>query len=377
VPARRRKANHLWNLGALFVVMAASRACQQQPEDTLVQLNTLPACTSEAGDVATFVAQHQFGISVENLHHHNIFRYDSKKAPWRPITGYRATVCGRLENYYISDGHDDQDEYDWNIDVVPDPPFSPSMGAEAIEGEVTPATTLRTNPYFPPKGRERESPRIGKAICLYGPWVRDLGNDAHREIHPSEAIWWQNTEGKNLDLQLIFLQDAAIHRFTENADYDFDEDHDGTNDYYAGWAPWVQYPQTERVDVPFEYDPKTAVYRVITIGETQSSSVVTALDPELADSDNGNVHKLKAKSRFDFMSYFSQTTIVEVHEGASAGPNVGVQFSGLCTATGGVVRGNVRVLTALGHVNTRAAGYQVLRFTSSTAVNGNPPLSTQ
>ena len=375
MPALRRNANRpWWQLGALLAVVAASRACQKQPEDTLVQLNTLPACTDEAASAASFVAQHQFGISVENLKHHNIFRFDSKKAPWRPITGYRATACGQVDDYYVSDGHEDQAEYDWNIDVVPDPAYSPSLGADVIECEVTPASSLRTNPYFPPKGHERESPRTGKAICLYGPWVRDLGNDAQREIHPSEAIWWQVTQGQNLDLQLIFLQDAAIHRFTENADYDFDEDHDGTNDYEAGWAPWCE---TERVDIPFQYDPQTAVYRVITIAETQSLNVVTALDPELADSDNGNVHKLKPTSRFPFISLFSQPTLVEVHESASAGPNLGVQFSGLCTAPGGVVRGNVRVLTALGHSNTREAGYQVLRFTSSTAVNGDPQLSTR
>jgi hypothetical protein len=361
---------------APFIIIAAASSCDDKPQDTLVQLDTLSSCSGDFTSYKDFVINNQFGISVQNLYHHNIFLFDSKKAPWRPITGYRATLGGQLKKYYVATEHPDQNEYDWNIDVAPGPAFATSMGEGSIECEITPAQDFHNNIFFPSQGHEDECTLIGRNICVYGPWVRDLGNDNHREIHPAEAIWWQNVAGNNADIELMFIQDAAIHRFTENADFDFDEDHDGTNDFHAGWAPWVQYPQMEEIKIPFQYDPGTGRYPIINIEEVKSSNIVTALYPELADTDNGTEHKLKAISRSQITA-FNQPTLVEVHEERTRGPNLGIQFTDLCKSANGIICGNVRILTAIGHANTRDAGYIVLRFKTSSAVNDDGQISTQ
>jgi len=44
-----------------------------------VNLSTIPSCSSDFDDHTRFVHTNQFGLSVQNLHRHEIFRFDSKK----------------------------------------------------------------------------------------------------------------------------------------------------------------------------------------------------------------------------------------------------------------------------------------------------------
>ncbi len=91
---------------SMFVIIAAVlSSCDNKPEDTLVRLDTLPSCSIDFTTYQDFVVNNQFGISVQNLYHHNIFLFDSKIAPWRPINGYRATVSGRFYHYEVDDSH--------------------------------------------------------------------------------------------------------------------------------------------------------------------------------------------------------------------------------------------------------------------------------
>jgi len=358
-----------WASAALILVSTtAAPAVAQQPVDTSVKVSALPSCGSGVDENARFVNDNLFGVRVRNLHHHNIFRFDSKKAPWRPINGFRETLCGRLAKYYVATEHDDQKEYDWNLDVTPSAVFAPSMGADNIECEVTPAVPLRTNDFFPPKGTGRPSLLLHRNICVYGPWVRDLGNDDQREIHPAEAIWWRDLSGGSA-VDVLLIQDAAIHRFTELADYDFDEDHDGQPDSNPRWAPWVQYPHVEEIAIPFRYDPATARYPVISIETPRARQVVTHLLSELADSDDSSNHRLRAAAAI--AAPISQPILVEVRENVTQ--HTGIQFGDLCRAANGVINGNVRVLVALGRPNTRDAGYLLLRFRTSSGSN-NPVL---
>lgn len=353
---------------SVFLMAAISATCARDntSQDTLVRLDTLPPCTEDFAGYANFVTKNQFGVSVQNLYHPDIFLYDSKKAPWRPINGRRETLGGRINKYFVATVHPDQREYDWNIDVIPSAAFAPWMGEGMIECEVTPALSLRDNKFFPPKGRESESPLVGKDICLYGPWVRDLGNDGQREIHPIEALWWRNISGSNSDVELILVQDAAIHRFTEIADYDFDEDHDGTDDSNPRWAPWVKYPQTEEIKIPFQYDPRSDRYSVIKIEVEKSLNVVTSLYRELEDADDEAEHKLKASSRLE-TTEINQPTLTEVHE--SRDSHLGIQFTEICKSSTGIISGNIRVLAAIGHPTNRRAGFMVLRFMKTFKTN--------
>ncbi len=354
-----------------FLVAAASASCTRDdlPQDTLVRLDTLPPCTEDFTSYAEFVNAHQFGISVQNLYHPNILFFASRKAPWRPISGRRETLGGRLGKYFVATVHPDQNEHDWNLDVVPSAAFAPWMGEGMVECEVTPAVPLRDNRFFPLKGSGKPSPLLGQDLCLYGPWVRDEGNENQREIHPTEAIWWQNRPGRNEDVELILLQDGAIHRFTELADFDFDEDQDGEDDFQPGWAPWVKYPQTEEVELPFQFDPTTGRYSVVEIEEERSLNVVTRLFRELDDSDNGAVHRLRGANRLGTTG-FDQPILAEVRE--SRDSHLGVQFADLCRSPAGAVHGNVRVLAAIGRPNTRDPGFMLLRFVKRVEVNSGP-----
>jgi hypothetical protein len=347
----------------LLLLAAITRSVSADPPvDTLVKVSALPSCSADAE--ARFVKDKLFGVSVQNLHHHNIFRFDSKKGRWRPINGFRETLCGRLVKYSVATGHSDQKEYDWNIDVKPAAAFARSLGTDTVECEVTPAVPLRQNDVFPPKGSGRPSLLLGKDLCLYGPWVKDLGFHDQREIHPAEAIWWRDLSNSS-DIDVMLIQDAAIHRFTELADYDFDEDHDGTPDSNPRWVPWVQYPQMEEIKIPFRYDASTARYLVITIESPRAMKVVTHLFSELADSDDSSNHKLRAAAAFPTAA--NQPILAEVRETVTQ--HTGVQFTDLCKTANGVVNGNIRVLVAIGRPDTRDAGYLLLRFKTSSGSN--------
>jgi len=349
----------------LLLTAFTPSALAEPPVDTLVKVSALPTCSAELESDLRFINENQFGVSVQNLHHHEIFRFDSKRA-WRPISGLRAVLCGQLVKYFVATVHaDEQHEYDWNLDVKPGAVFVPSMGAGIVEGEITPAIPLRDNDVFPPKGSGRPSLLLHKNLCVYGPWVRDFGHNDQREIHPTEAIWWRDPASSSV-IEVMLIQDAAIHRFTELADYDFDEDHDGKVDSNPRWAPWVEYPHMESVKIPFRYDPSTARYSIISIETPRAVNVVTHLFSELADSDDSSDHRLKTATTLP--TALNQRILVEVREKVTQ--HTGVQFSDLCKSANGVVSGNVNVLVALGRPNTRNPGYVVLRLATSSATNG-------
>ena len=358
------KPTHFCASVVLFLALVPT-SCEEKPEHTSVGFAALPSCSDEHSD---FVNAHQFGLNVQNLKHHQIFLFKSKKGSWNPINGFRATACGLIDEYKVSTGHAvDQREYDWNIELLPSEAFVNRLGEGMILGEVTPAVDLRNNRIFPPQGREDESPLIDKNICMYGPWVRDMGfNNGQREIHPAEAIWWQNSRGDNSDVELMLIQDGAITRFTEFCDFDFDINGDGIFDFEPGWAPWVEYPHMEEVKIPFQYDSSTRRYAVIRIGELRSLNIVTEVYPELGDDDDGATHKLKLSPPPD-APFFRDTTLVEVREDQDR--NLGVQFTDVCKTATGIVRGNVRVLIAIGKEDTRDPGFIYLRVRTSFATN--------
>jgi len=353
-------------------------SCNNLPTDTFIGLDTVKVCTPEDEQLFNFISDTELGLTVRNYDHENIYRYSAKTAPWKPINGYREVLCGQFSQYHVDSthntdsGHDHQCESDWNIDIVPSAVFASSMGADQVEGEVTPPLSLRSISFFPTEGNERGCPLTGKPIAIYGPWVTDDGHDGQREIHPAEAIWWQNSSAGNADIELILLQDAACNRFDDRSFYNFDEDGDGQPDWEPNWVPWEVYPQVEEVKIPFQYNANNGNYTVMHIEEVEAENITTVLNPKLLDSDDGNDHKLKVKER-NPASMFSEpttTTLVEVQEQPSASPNYAIQFIDLCKSADGTIRGYVQVLVSLGNVNASDKhGYTVLHITQSVASN--------
>jgi hypothetical protein len=343
-------------------------SCNNLPTDTFIKLDSLKACTSDDEASFNFISNNELGLTVRNYRHENIYRYSAKKAPWKPINGYREALDGQFSQYYVASGHNDQCESDWNIDILPSAAFAPSMGAEQVESEVTPPLSLRSISFFPTEGHEAGCPLVGKAIAVYGPWVTDDGNDGQREIHPIEAIWWRNSSAGNADIELILLQDAACNRFDNRSFYDFDEDGDGQPDSEPFWVPWEVYPEVEEVKIPFQYNGSDGNYSVIHIGEVEAQNITTFLNPDLIDSDDGSDHKLRA-SGGAVSPRFNEPILVEVQEEPSASLNYAIRFTDLCKAKD-TVRGYVQVLVSLGNANTiEKHGYTVLRITQTVASN--------
>lgn len=351
-------------------------SCNSLPTDTFIRLDTVKVCTSEDEESFHFISNSELGLTVKNYDHENIYRYSAKTAPWKPINGYREVLCGQFSRYHVDSshntdsGHDHQCESDWNIDIVPSAVFAPSMGAGQVEGEVTPPLSLRSISFFPTEGNESRCPLTGKPIAIYGPWVSDLGHDNQREIHPAEAIWWQNSGAGTADIELILLQDAACNRFDDRSFYDFDEDGDGQPDSEPLWVPWEVYPQIEEVKIPFQYNGSNGNYTVMHIEEVEAENITTFLNPNLLDSDDGNDHKLKGTSLLG-ITPFNQPTLVEVQEEPSASVNYAIRFVDVCKAKDGTLMGYVQVLVSLGNANASDKhGYTVLHITQTVASNG-------
>jgi hypothetical protein len=370
----------------LFTLLVYFSLCILQPvatsaQNTIMNIHNIPACKKDPAKRFEFIQNNYFGLNVENYSGDFIGRPFSKRAPWMPIGGgYRITVAGRIQNYYISTEHNhdddpanDQDEFDWNIDLNPGHSFYHGdvipgsshtineQESSTMECEVTPAVGLRDNIWFP------KNPGNflfkGKDICLYGPWVSDWGNGDQHEIHPVEAIWWPSTVGNDMDIMMILIQDATRLRFDEYSDYQFDVNNDYIDDSLPGWKPWVEFPMKETIKIPFQYDFHSGSHLVVDIEQVLEKNVITVLYPELRDADDGTNHKLQISSQGAVTSiYQPPVTVAEVNETGDAGNYLGVQFSDLCRTASGSITGYIKIVTAIGQPFAHEFGYQVLRI---------------
>jgi hypothetical protein len=111
--------------------------------------------------------------------------------------------------------------------------------------------------YQPPTGYksklvELNQKRIGKKICVYGPWIWDEGHCCHPEIHPAEQLWWSQSEGNVIKFNLNVVCDAS-RRFWWRSQMD-----GGTK-----LKPWAEPPIKGLFAIAFEYAlPKADVTAV-------------------------------------------------------------------------------------------------------------------
>jgi hypothetical protein len=85
-----------------------------------------------------------------------------------------------------------------------------------IEAEITPPESLReraaANGAFPKKEGSRLD---GKKLCVYGPWVAEAVHFHRPEIHPSEAVWWEEQSAE--DTRVLH----AISAFDTSGRFDY------------------------------------------------------------------------------------------------------------------------------------------------------------
>jgi len=195
------------------------------PKDTIVDRQLLESCSSEKVAEFEFVREKMEGLQVSNPTHEDIgypkALYDGiKKYYWVPVNGKKMAVCGNYARFSIYDGESGiwplgndshEDEYDWNLSIVPHADFSYIINdvyklsgttedwvSEEINGkrytafqaEITPDESLYNNDWFPNIGHDNSSYEVvSKTIGVYGPWVMDNNHNNRPEIHPCEVIW--------------------------------------------------------------------------------------------------------------------------------------------------------------------------------------------
>jgi hypothetical protein len=350
-----------------IVIVFIGLSCNDElPVDTVIKKSSLTPTDEIYYAKSSIINEHLFKLSVKNLNKHEIGRYNAVEAPWIPISGNREILKGELDKYSVETGHEDQDEYDWNLLIIPDPICHSQFDDEKIECEVTPSDLFHESPWFPKKGTGKPSLLLGKHLCLYGPWVFDKGNDYQQEIHPIDAIWWQEREESNNDVVLMLVQDAAKGRYRNFYDYDFNAILGS-----VGWVKWVNYPQEEEILIPFEYNQMGSEYLKIDIEELYAINVTTALKLEFVDSDNGSNHKLKIQE--NGLIAYTLSTIVEVNEPAGKSLNLGVQFKEVSIDANSKIHGFVSIKAAIGHPTTKDEGVLVLKFHFSKGLNSDLP----
>jgi hypothetical protein len=162
----------------------------------------------------------QLGVDVRDGHPrgHQINMASSVAGPLSPMDEVKRVLVGDFDHFKVYNG--DDDEWDYNIFITPDPPFRQILDdvvaemsvAErthleerergpgfCVECEITPDEGFQSNSYFPrPRWlntyRTPNSPLEGQTLGVYGPWVRDHYHGGRPEIHPCEVIWWMTAD---------------------------------------------------------------------------------------------------------------------------------------------------------------------------------------
>ncbi len=352
--------------------------------ETLININKLPAATATFKQRFDFIIANQFGLSVRNLDKHEIGIYqEGPPGPWKPISGFRETLKGRVKHYKVSDSHEwdknslgeYQDEYDWNITVELFSVFAKLLNTDLdpVLCEVTPSDQFHNNPWFPPKGSGKPSALLGKDICVYGPWVLDAGdknnNDGNngREIHPIDAIWWQDVEGNNDETSLMLVQDAAKGRYRRAEHYDPKAAQD------PNWTPWVKYPQKEEIKIPFIYNQQKGEYPIIKI----EKKVWLNVDTHIPNGNNRIIHKLILdENKIPIKGLKWELPILAevieepgVGSDLSAGQNLRIDFSDVSITGAGPIIGYVRILADIGDRTSKEEGILVLKIRYSKGID--------
>lgn len=156
----------------------------------------------------------------------------NRRDVYSPMDRFKQTLVGLCRDYSFFDGSGA--EADWCLVLDPHEPFRFILddvvqvmdstgdlqvrdGRRCVECEVTPDEQWYRNDHFPKDGA---SPQVGKAVGLYGPWVRDGGHGDRPEIHPCEIIWWHDDVGPlRRDKWTVLVVQDDSNRFDRTGDF--------------------------------------------------------------------------------------------------------------------------------------------------------------
>lgn len=379
----------------LFYLICLFGSSCSLPKDTIIDRQQLETCSNEKVAEFEFVREKMEGLHVSNPTHEDIgypkaFFDGAKNYYWVPVNGKKMAVCGNYARFSIYDGKDGiwpfgndshEDEYDWNLSIVPHADFSYIISQvynlsgttedwvfeevngkkyTAFQAEITPDESLYNNDWFPNIGHDNSSyDVVSKTIGVYGPWVMDNNHNNRPEIHPCEVIWWRNRSERQEVYFILGIQDDS-NRYDTTNDFVFDQD------FGLSWKPWAAGPITSQYKIPFEYNGQFQDHLVVNIEELKAHNVVTPTMANAGDSDDGKQHILRFKSRLANVPQTALTPsniLVEVNENFSNGLNIGVRFVEVCKKPNGNIVGYVQLFTAYGKNVNGQEGYHALKVT--------------
>lgn len=389
---KTKNCSRLFGVYFLFTLVLIISSCSL-PKDTVINGQTIPACSSDAAAKFDFVKDKMEGLLVNNPTNEDIGYpkafYDGwKNYYWVPVNGKKMALCGRYYRFSIYDGQSGiisgndshEDEYDWNLTIVPHADFGYIINNvfaitgtsedwqtavfddrtyTAIQAEITPDESLYNNEWFPNIGHENSTTNvISPTIGVYGPWIMDNNHNNRPEIHPCEIIWWRKKLDKKDEYYIFGIQDDS-NRYDEAKDFVFD------NNFGVGWKPWAVPPITSQFKIPFEYSRQYSDHLVVNIEELKVRNVVTPSVKNSGDSDDGSNHILRfnqVRPQLDPVIKPSNI-LVEVNENISNTANLGIRFVDICKKSNGNIIGYIQIFTAYGKNISGQEGYHVLKVT--------------
>ena len=201
----------------------------------------------------------------------NFWYLQKQKNDHRPVVYYKRTLAGNIKRVHQVNISGTFEDYDVNIDIVPDPKYmymltdahnpeyttlmksqyygSLSITGEsgcpssfdALEAEIS--ENIRQGDNYKAKLISLTENRVGTKICVYGPWIWDEGHCCHPEIHPAEQVWWSEAQQNNIKKYNLNVLCDASRRFFWRRQMD-----DGKK-----LTPWAEPPVKGLFAIAFEY----------------------------------------------------------------------------------------------------------------------------
>ena len=333
-----------------------------------------------------FISTETMGVAGRDLLGERIGEYPAEWVAnwnnWYPLDEYKQTLSGKLSRFSVYDGSGA--EMDWNNFIIPSPAFEyiiedaksfehtgldvPLTENEwhdcehgydnCLEAEITPDEGTDDEDFWENEFftiSSETSPREGKTICTYGPWVREWKHDNRPEIHPSELFWWRN-EGPGTKYVLMLLQDDS-KRFYKNSNFDFS--------WFIGfdfgpeswWRPWAKPPKAAEFKIAFELRPGKP-QRIVNIDKLYSRNLVTGGGGLLQDADDGWEHALE----------YNGDILLKVIEPLALDEQLGVTFNDVCRRSDGTLQGFMAIRSMVGRNADGDEGYLVLSVIDTTYI---------
>lgn len=385
------RLRHILVCSLLLVCVLSNNSCDGEKANFVVKPSELCGCEAGIeGHCARVAGNWKF--TVQNLEEVSAFDFSNNNfvgtrcqaEDWQPVTGYKYNMAGTLHHFNWETGGWFDDD-DWNLYVVPDPPFHYLIkdviaakdnggdihscdGLACMEAETSPDKEFWHNGWFflptssaHPIDKEGNgySWLEGRKMGFFGPWIMDSNHEYRPEIHPVEMMWFKDhfpsgTGGSPVPFDvfwLFFIQDNT-GRFDDEDNFECD----GFTP--SGWRPWAHSPLAGQFNIAFEVDPRSEAVSFF-ISEVARRFVVTGTDAAaLEDADDGVSHALEVNGK----------VVVRVQEEQPLDNDLGVTFTNLCLGSDGKLRGFVTIKSKIGgNDDSDEEGYHVLRVSRTVA----------